>query len=435
MPERQVITSLAGTVAPLLTVKTSDPSSVDAHSMWVPRSWKKTTPFVIDDVTLTPQNQQGLNFEMNYEVAKQCHMIRSMVMRFVLPAHTVVPAGTANVVDHLGFALHDYFRTHFGSNLCYETLPHDLYFRLRKMFGVERRNGYNELIGGDQTLAQRTLDLQNGREYFIPLFQPFEQHQSDSLPLLTLSQKLRFVHKTRALPNLTNAAVGTTITPVGPYQFELILKQVHLTGDEAAMVLNMSKGDQGICYMMHQHIRQNSDDFANVNAGFVANCRMSAFTKPMKKIFFAFIPTKLINDTGRNDIFMFAPQPTPVPPGMTAYNPIVSYEIVANGQQIQRRILRNYDRVLNHVLYNESPHGDEIFNQYYSEYPNSFNAAMGYLDYTNFNNPVVSVTFGVGGTGTDPDVPANPQSLRMLFNGEDYNFQYFQNGNFTRTFN
>lgn len=437
MPERQVITTLSGVVAPLLTVSTSQVANVDRHSIWLPREWKKTTPFVIDDITISPNNPQALSVEMIYDLSKQAHLIKSMVMRIVIPPHTVVPAGTASLVDFIGYAVHDYFRTHFGSNLCYETLPHDLYFRHRKLLKTEQVNCENEEIGGDLSLAQRTNDLANGREYFVKLYQPFEEHQSTALPLLTLSQKTRFVHKTRALTNLIVAAPGTTVTANGQYTFELIMKQVNLTGNEAAVILNMSKNDQGIAYMIHQHVRQNSDDIASTQNGFQASIRMTAFTKPMKKIYWALIPTKLINDTGRNDIFFFAATPTlgPVPPGMTAYNPIQSYEIVANGQQIQRRILRNYDRLHNHFLYSPAPHGEEIFNQIYNEYPGSFSAAIGYLDYTNFNNPVLNITFGTGGTGTDPDVPANAQSLRVLLNGEDYNFWYFQNGNFVRSFN
>lgn len=435
MPERQVITSLAGTIAPLVTVSTQRSDQVAASSMWLPRDWKKTTPFVIDDMTLQPNNQVGWGTEMNYELGKMSHLVKSMVLHVIIPSHTVTPAGTANLVDHFGFALTDYFRTHFGSNLCYETQPHDQYFKFRKSHKSERANAIDELVGGDLTLAQRTLDLQNGREYFIPLYQPFEEHQSKSFPLLTLSQKTRFVHKTRAFSNLINQAVGTTVTPNGAYTFELIMKQVHLTGDEAQMILEMSREERGISYMIHQHVRQASDTFASTTSNVQANFRMTGFTKPMKKIFFSFIPDRLINDTGFNDIFMFAPSPTPLPPGMSPYNPIVSYQIVANGQIIQRQILRNYDRVYNHQLYTEAPHGDEIFNQFYSEFPGSFSAAMGYLDYTNFNNPVLTVNFGVGGTGIDPINPLVPQTLRLIFNGEDYNFWYFCNGNFTRTFN
>lgn len=435
MPERQVITSLAGAASALLTVDSTDTKSVAGHSIFLPRDWKRSTPFVIDDIRLQPLNVQSFGQEMIYELPKMAHLVKSMVLHVTMPSHTVVPAGSAAVVDHFGFALTEYFRTLFGSNLCYETQPYDQYFTYRQIHGTERRDAVNYLIGGDQTLAQRTLDLQNGKEYFIPLYQPFEEHQSKAFPLLTLSQKTRFVHKTQAFANLINAAAGTTVTPNGQYQFELIMKQVHLTGDEAEIIQHMSRQKKGICYMIHQHVRQNSDFFASTATNFVANCRMTSITKPMKKIFFAFIPDRLVNNTGTNDMFIFSPQPTPVPAGMTPYNPIIQFEITANGQIIQRAIPRDYDRVYNHFLYTEAPFGDEVFHQYYSEYPNGYSSSIGFLDYTNLNNPVASFTFGVGGTGTDPVNPLVPQTLRLIINGQDYNFWYFCNGNFTRTFN
>lgn len=439
MPERQVITSLSGTVAPLLTVPSADPRSVGSHSMWPPRDWKKTTPFVIDDMTLPPLNSttNPWNAEQIFELPKQCHLVKSMVLHVTLPAHTVVPLGSARLVDHFGWAMIEYFRTHFGANLCYETQPYDLYFNYRKKHKMEVRDCINEMIGGDLTQAQRTNDLQNGREFFIPLYQPFEDHQSRAFPLLTLSQKTRFVLKTKAFANITNQLVpgASTITPVGPYNFELIMKQVHLTGDEAELILAMSREQRGISYMIHQHVRQQSDNFANSTTNAVANIKMSGITKPIKALHFAWIPDRLVNDTGYNDIFMFAPSPTPVPPGMNAYNPILNYNITANGQIIQRQIVRNYDRLTNHYYYSEAPHGDEIFNQIYSEYPCSISASMGYLDYTNLNNPVLQVNFGIGGTGVDPFNPLVPQVLRLIINARDYNFWYFCNGNFTRTFN
>jgi len=438
MPERQVITSLAGTVAPLLTVNSSQSNMVAANSMWLPREWKRTTPFVIDDITNTPLNLNNTapwGGEQQYEQPKQCHLIRSMALRVVIPGHTVVPAGSASLVDHFGWALIDYFRTHFGANLCYESQPYDFYFHYRKKHRTEPRNNINEMIGGDETTAQRTLDLANGREYYIPLFQPFEEHQSKSFPLLTLSQKTRFALKTKAFQNIITQAAGTTVVANGPYTFELVMKQVHLTGDEAEMILAMSREARGISYMIHQHVRQQEDTYANANTSATANFRMSGITKPIKKLYFSFIPDRLVNNTGFNDIFMFGPQPIPVPAGMNPYNPIQSYNITANGQIIQRSLFRNQDRLLNHLNYSEAPHGDEIFSQNYSEFPNGFSSAMGYLDYTNLNNPVLQVIFGVGGTGVDPLNPLLPQTLRLIINAQDYNFWYFCNGNFTRTFN
>lgn len=439
MPERSGLTVLNGTIAPLLTVSTKDIAAIDASSIWINRMWKKSTPFVIDTTTLQPVTSQSFGSEMVFDIPKQCHAIKNIVLHVTVPASTVVPAGTAMLVDHFGYALIEYMRMMFGANLCYEVMSHDMYFKLRKNYGIEKRDAINEMVGGDLSAAQRTADLANGREYYISMFLPHEEHQSKCLPLLTLSQKLRILLKTRAFQNLYNASVGTTVTmtPGSTPTFELIMKEVHLMGNEAQLVLAESQGERGISYMIHQHIRQNSDDVASTQNGFIANIRMTSFTKPMKNIFWALIPTKLINDTGRNDMFFFKgqPNPGPVPAGMTPFNPPVSWSIAANGQIIQRTIPYNYSRVVDHYLYTDAPHGEDIFNQFYNEYNNSFNAAIGYCDYTNYSNPVLTFTFGTGGTGTDPDNPLIAQSLRVLINGQDYNFWYFQNGNFTRTFN
>lgn len=435
MPERQLITSLAGAASPLLTVDATSAGSVAAHSIWMPREWKRSTPFVIDDLRVQPLNNSNWGQEIIFEPNKLGNLIKSMVLHIILPPSTVTPAGTAALVDHFGFALCEYFRTMFGANLCYETQDYDMYFDYRQNHKTERRDAVNLLIGGDLTTAQRTLDLANGREYFITMYQPFEEHQSKSFPLLVLSQKTRFILKTKAFQNLYVAAAGTTVVQNAQPMFELIMKVVNTTGDEAAIMQHMSRQKKGICYMIHQHIRQNQDFVQNTATGFVAPIKLSGITKPMKSIFFAFIPDRLVNNTGFNDIFMFAPNPNPLPAGMNPYNPITQWEITSNGLVIQRVVPRDYDRIYNHLLYTEAPAGDEVFHQYYTEYPNSYSAAIGFFDYTNVNNPIANFTFGVGGTGIDPVNPAQAQILRCIINGKDYNFWYFCQGNFTRTFN
>jgi hypothetical protein len=436
MPERQAITTLAGAASALLTVDSTNAGSVAAHSIFLPRDWKRSTPFVIDDIVVQPLNNSNWGQEMIFELPKLAHLVKSMALRIRLPAHTVNPLNTAALADHFGFASIEYFRTLFGANLCYETQDYDLYFDYRQMHGTERRDAVNTLIGGDQTTAQRTTDLANGREYIVPLYQPFEEHQSKSFPLLTLSQKTRFVLKTKAFQNLyTTSNPATTVVPNTQVQFELLLKVVHTTGDEAMIVSHMSRQKKGICYMIHQHVRQNSDFVQNTASNFTANIKLTGITKPMKSMFMGFIPDRLVNNTGFNDIFMFAPNPNPLPAGMNPYNPIQQWGLTGNSLIIQRPISRNYDRIYNHFMYVESPAGDEIFHQYYNEFPNSYSSSIGFFDYTNVNNAAVDFTFGIGGTGVDPINPAQAQILRFIVNGKDYNFWYFCNGNFTRTFN
>lgn len=439
MSERQVITSLTGTIAPLLTCNSDIPAALDYCSFWLPRDWKKSTPFVTDLFPIAPNNQSLLNAEMNFEFPKVCHLLFDLCVRWIAPPRTVAPAGNpAFYVDHLGYAALDYFRIHFGSNLVYQRENYDLYFKYRQLYTMEKRDAVNELIGGDQTIAQRTADLTNGREYWTDMMLPFGDHFNMACPIVTLSQKTRFVLKTRSLLNLINTPIaGTTVTTPSQETFELWCKTVHLTGNEGDMLMDMSNGDSGISYMIHQNVRQSSDDFASSQTGFQINCKLSGMTKPLRALYWALIPRNLVNDTGVNDIFFFTPNPTlgPVPPGMNAYSPIQSWSIDANGQIIQRQIFRNYNRVYDWYKFNESPHGDEIFGQRYSMYPHSTNSACGYLDYTTLSNPVLRIVTGVGGTGVDPANPANPQTLRVIVNAEDYNFWFFKSGNWSRTFN
>lgn len=458
MPERQALTTLPGVVAPLLTVDTSDPRAVDYNSLYEPRQWKKSTPFVIDMMEIQPLGQSGLNLEMNFEIPKFATLMQDMCLRTVIPPSTVTPAGSVPYyADHLGFAIIDYFRINFGSNQVYTREKYDLYFQYRQALGIEKTFATNVMVFGDTTTAQRNALLVNGGELITPLELPFSQAHSQTNPLLVLSQKSRYVLKTNPLQNIIvipPLPAGGAVTQTSPWLFTLRVMIVHTTGDESAFLLNMSQEPDGIAYMIHQNVRQNADDFNSFQTNFVINEKLSAMTKPLQILDWALIPTKLQNNTGRNDVFMFAPQPTPVPPGMTAYNPIDHWRIEANGLVIQRDINPLYNQYYLHRMYHESFPGNEIFFQTYSEFPHSVNAACGYLDYTNLNNPVLYITMGVGGTGPDPDNPSVPQSLRVIINAQDYNFwqdftlefsfnfltsfsvyRFFNSGNWSRSFN
>lgn len=387
MPERQVITSLVGTVAPLLTVDTSIPEVLDYNSLWMPRIWKKSTPFVVDDLVIQPLGPSQLGVEMSFEIPKLATCLSDLILRIVVPPSTIAPLGAqAYYVDHLGFAIIKCFNVNFGSNQVYTREKYDLYFKYRHALGIEKTDAVNRMVQGDRTLAQRNAFLLNGGTLLIPLNLPFTTHQSMELPIVTLSQKTRFNYQSESFQNLWNPPAGVpgvTVTPQGPFDISLRIMVVHPTGDEAAFLLAMSQSSDGICYMIHQNVRQNADDFASQQNNFEMVCKLSAMTKPLKILYWGLIPTKIQNNTGRNDFFMFSPTPTPVPQGMTAYSPIESWRIEANGMIVQREIEADYNQLYQHFLYHESFCGNELFFQTYSEYPHSVNAACGYLDYTN----------------------------------------------------
>jgi hypothetical protein len=382
-----------------------------------------------------------MNQEMAFELPKMAHFLLDLAVQKIAPTHAVAPAGNpAYYVDHVGFADVDYFRINFTSNLNYERRNQDLYFNYRTAKTTEKQTTDDYLVGGNRTIAQRSAELANGFQTITDLDLPFSRHLTQAFPIHVLSQKTRFVYKSRPFLDIINTPIaGTTVTPNGSVDYQLLLRVAHVMGDEADIVLDMSRSKEGISYMIHQNVRQESDNnLTSTVTGSQINVRLANITKPIRYIRWALIPTKLINNTGRNDIFFFAPTPIlgPVPPGMTAYNPIQNWSINANGQIVQRVVTRDITRMWYWNKFHESIGGDEIFEQNYTEYPHAVNAAVGYLDYTNLNNPVLTITVGVGGFGFDPDVGApTPQAMTLIVNCEDYNFWYMHSGNFTRAFN
>lgn len=441
MAERAVLPSLSGVAAPLLTVETTYPENIESSSPFLPRKWNKCVPYVIDDVVTQCNGTTGLNLEMAFELPKLAHGVIDTCIHATFPAHTTAGGNGGvvqpNYVDWLGYAMEDFLRVMFGANLVYDTQAYDHYFDMRFAYDDERLDAVRQLVRGDQTLAVRTADFANGVDMYVDPFLPWNAALPQHLPIVCLSQKTRFIYKTIALANMINNPSQMTITPQGIYFFELRHRVVHLTGPEGANLVRMSEDPSGICYMIHQHVRQNSDDFASLVTNFQINARLSSITKPLMSLRWALVPTKLVNNTNRNDFFFFAATPVigPIPPGMTPYAPIIQWGIIANSLIIQRTIPRNYNRLYKWYKYYISRPGEDIYFQNYSEYPRAVNAAMGYVDYTNLNNPMLQITTGVGGTGTDPDNPLVAQSLRLIVDALDYNFWFLKSGNWSRTFN
>lgn len=437
MPERNVITALTGTAGPLLTCDTQDYKCLAMSSLFLAREWKKTTPYVTDDLQIQPNNQSGLGIEMQFELPKLATFIIDMILQATLPPITVTPVGNpASYIDTTGFALIDFFRINFGANLLYSREKYDLYFYYRYRFPIDLRNGINMMILGDTTTAQRSAALLNGITLLIPLWLPFSVDTLNALPLVVLSQKTRFTFRSEILQNFTFTPIpGTILTFTGLFDFLLLITVIHTTTDESRMIMDMSRDDDGISYMIHQNVRQESDDLANSASNASFHVKLSAMTKPLQCLYWGLVPTRLTNNSGFNDRFMFGPQPIPVPPGMNPYNPLLTWDIIANSQIIQRIVSSNYIRLWKHIVYFPSPVGDFTYFQTYTECPIAENASLGYLDYTNLNNPVLNINMGVGGTGLDPIIAGAPQSLRLIVNATDYNFWFFKSGNWSRAFN
>src|SRR5437868_3395827 len=105
MPERQVLPSLSGAAAPLLTTDPADSQSIDDSSMFVPRAWKKVQPFVIDEIQLQPLNVPNLGQQITWEVPKLAHYLFDLAVDQIFPPAVIAPAGNpAAYVDFLGLA-------------------------------------------------------------------------------------------------------------------------------------------------------------------------------------------------------------------------------------------------------------------------------------------------------------------------------------------
>lgn len=442
MPERQVITALTGTAAPLLTVNAKNRRELDFASFFLPREWKKAVPFVIDYTYLDPAGGTNNTWgsELRYELPKQANLVTDLILEVNTEPHGIItPGGVIPYSDWLGFALIEHFKITFGANQVYERKPYDLYIRARKTLGIERLESLRVQVQGDRTTAQRAALFVNGtleEPLLVPLYLPFCDDPMMALPILCLSQKTNFELKTQALANIIQNIAGATFTSNGFPTFRLRLQQIHTTGPEGEFLLDLSRHDSGISYMIHQAVRQEYDVIQNAQALARQYIPLAGITKPIQSLTFGLIPDRFVNKTGYNDYFFFNPNPpAPVPAGMSPYAPLIGFEITANGLTICRRQRRTYNIYHIYDMYDKGFAGEDLYTENYSWWPHAVNAAMGYLDYTNLNNPTLVLELGANGTGLDPINPGVAQALRLIVNANDYNFWYFKGGNWTRTFN
>jgi hypothetical protein len=442
--EQSTLPTLNGLVAPLLFCDTTDAGKIDYCSMWIPRMWKKCTPFVFDQQYIPPCNMGNINIEMTFEVPKLAHGIMRADLRIVSPPYTIAPAGaTAYFQDWLGYALIDYLQIIYGSNRVYTREKYDLMIKTRQALDFEQYLAKRLVINGDLTQAQRQANLVNGTEVFLNFMLPFEMMDSAMLPLITLSNKMRVNFKTEPLQNFittpnsgAGGAAPTTYSTTGAWNFELILEVIRVTGDESGFMLALSQEEDGIAYMVHQSVRQMFDQVSSVSNGYKPSLKLTAMTKPLQCLSWVLIPYNLTNHTGTDDLFMFAPQPTPVPIGMNPYTPLLGWGIQSAGLIIQRTpFYNNYDRIVQYSMFMPGLVGDYIYFQAYTRYPCSANVSSGYADYTVFTIPNLEITFQTGGTGVDFYNNANPQVLNFYVIADDYNFWFFKLGNWTLSFN
>src|ERR1700733_13853119 len=197
MPERSVLSSLIGTAAPLLTVETSDPQELEYCSAFLPRNWAKTTPFLVDDIIIGPNNPTNFGVDMTFEIPKLATVLTDIVVRSELQPATVVPAGnTASYNDFPGFAMWDEIRMIFGSNVLFTIQAYDLYIKWRTLLNIERQEAIRPLILADSSTAFRSNFLLTGGQLLTPLWIPFSLDTAGCYPLIVLAQKTRFILRT-----------------------------------------------------------------------------------------------------------------------------------------------------------------------------------------------------------------------------------------------
>jgi len=445
MPERQLITALTGTSAPLLVVDVSIAEELDFSSIFLPRPWKKTAPYVTDVFYLDPNGQHPLTAligqEINFELPKSATAVDDVFLRVQLPGHSIAPIGaTVRYTDWLGLSLWRRFEMKYGANTSFVIEPIDEYLRIRKTLGVERLDSMRQRCYGDQTNAQLATLLQNGtgiNPMCIPLYLPFGDDFCQCLPIVDLSQKTRYTLHLRSLKDMLYNPTNAVITPLGPYEFHLVFNLIHTTGEETAMFIALAEEPTGISYMIHQFQRQHSEHAVLPGAGQLhIHTQLNNISRALMYINWAMIPTALINDSGFNNFFMFNPNPPlPIPPGMNPYTEIVRWRIESSGQIVQRTVGRNYTTLYNYDRYNKGFSGEDQFDQDYAQYPHADNAASGFLDYANLTNARLEIELGAGGTGISPSNPQMAQRVTVVVTAKDYNFWFIKGGNLTRCFN
>lgn len=443
MPQREAIKALVGVAAPLLTTGTvaqpgvdTDESlaqRVDATSPWAPRQWIQTPPFVMEHQEFAPNNPVRFGGQAIFEIPKTATLIEDAVLVLDLPP-LIGGVGTTflHYVDHLGYAIINRHRITYASNTNWSVTKWSLYRRYAMWSNDETRASINPLILGDATTAQRTAFAANGGRLYVELFEPFSDDTTLAYPLVTVSQKIRFEFDFEPLVNIIHTDSPTTVTTNGDLQAYLWLNMVHTTGTEANIFFSKSLRPQGVAYMVHEPVIQNADSFANNVNNVDLRVKITNITRPIQILYWWMIPDNLINNTGTNDYFMYNPNPPPpIPAGMSAYNPPTRWRIEANGLRIQDSIDIEFCRWHLHKKYHSSRGGEYIIFQTYTLNPEAINAALGYMDYGNLNNPTLFITMGIGGTGT---YLGQPQSIRVMIEGLDYNFWFLQGGDFSKSF-
>lgn len=456
MPERPVINTLAGQASPLLFADVRDGGAIAKYSLFQPTMWEKSTPFVIDHHKIHANNPFAFETDVNFEYTKSATLLGDVCLEIRAPPHTVTnnlnplnPPGTAYYVDHLGYAFIHEMNLHYGQNKVFDHQKYDYYFRYREKHTREIRDAINDCVVGDKTSAERAALLLNGspqgQPILVPLDYQWSQAYNNALPLVTLSQRVRWTLRTPRFNHLvvrpTDGSADVTITS-GAWHVHLNIIIYHVTGKESDHFLNMTTNIEGLTQMIHQAQRQHSHTIQSNVSNHRAEIHLGNFNRALKIIRWALLPSHLQDNTGRNDYFMFAndpPLPLPpgpgVAPGMSPYNPIISWGIEATGLVIQREIDNLYSRTyLRHFIF-PSPHGENIFFQSYSAVPLANNASLGMLDYNNLPHPRLFINFGVNGTGQDSDNPLIAQTLHVIIIADDYNFWYFNRGGWARCFN
>lgn len=455
MPERNAINTLAGQAAPLLLGDVSTPEGIMTHSLFQPTEWSKATPFVVDCIRIPCNSPFAFEIDVTAELTKCATLLIDASFEVLIPPHVVTntlnpanPPGAAYFVDYLGYSFFNHISIHFGQNKVFDHNKDDLYFSFAERYTDETRSHILPIIYGDATTADRTTLLLNGTQPGKPMIVPIDYAWSlsptSALPMVSLSQKIRWTFKAENLQHLIvhpiDGSANVEVAPGRKWDVNLLLQVVHTSGAESDHFLRMVSGVDGLTYLINQ-AQRNKEAISTTQQG-VVSVNIKNINRAIKILRFALLPSHLQDNTGRNDYFMFAPQPPlPLPPGpgvnpgMSPYSPIVEWAIKACGLIIQREIGNSYNRYQMRFPMFPSRAGEEIFFQSYSMMPLAPNSTLGFMDYNNLPSCNLEVQLGVGGTGVDPDSPNSPQRLILILNALDYNFWYFNRGNWTRAFN
>lgn len=406
-------------ISPLIT----DPDS----SAFLPVAPHALADFLRDTRVIGPSVGSTHGETISWEIVKNSATMFGTTLRCRRPA-IPVPAGATFVrwCDWVGIAeIKEVRLSYYGQNI-FKFDRDYLMDRIRATSDQTKLDAYRACIAGDLTSAQRSQLTQNGFTTWTPLMFPFSFDTTQSLPVVTLAQKVIIEVDVEPLNMVLQTDLSTSTAITSATVFDLYADYYQLTEPETAFLTDKSKTSDGIAYLNSNKVRKQVATFSIAPSSTVQSQEVRLFNQgTVKELKFFFIPQQLRTTVYGNDFFVTSnnPSPLPAPNGvvsMGAYTEILNFYMQAGGvDAIRQQIISNGLGWLKNLYFKQYHSGFPGENRYawsWSMSPETENAALGNLAFANLDTPTLTINFNAtqgalqGGTGVNP-VTAGTQTL------------------------